>query len=82
MAPLAGGLHADAAVRAERVTGLYARATARAVHQQRISQDEVENDADPVGQEDGQQGLHHVAHAAAAGIAVDVADQQGIATQH
>src|ERR1019366_7484511 len=78
----AGGLDSGAAARAERVAGLYAGAAAGTIHQQRLPQDEVENDADAVEQEDGQQGPHDVAHAPAAGIAVDVSDQQGIAGQH
>src|ERR1035438_4061021 len=79
MARLAGGLHAAAAARAERVTWLDAGAAPRTIHHQGLSQDEVEDDADAVEQEDGQQSPHHVAHAPAPGIAVDVTDQQGIA---
>src|ERR1022692_4346431 len=82
MARLAGGLHAAAAARAERVTWLDAGAAPRTIHHQGLSQDEVEDDADAVEQEDGQQGPHHVAHATAAGISVDISDQQGIAGQH
>src|ERR1035437_6483261 len=81
VAGLTGGMDAAAAARAECVAGLYAGAAARTVHLKRLAQDEVKNDADAVEQEDGQQGPHHVAHAAAAGIAVDVADQQGVAGQ-
>src|ERR1017187_8597326 len=81
VAGLTGGLDAAAAARAECVAGLYAGAAARTVHLKRLAQDEVKNDADAVEQEDGQQGPHHVAHAAAAGIAVDIADQQCIACQ-
>src|ERR1035437_862068 len=74
-------LDTGAAARAECVTGLYAGAALGTVREQRLPQDEVENDADAVEQEDGQQGPHHVAHAAAAGIAVDIADQQSVAGQ-
>ena len=49
---------------------------------QRFAQNEVENDADAVEKKDGEQGPHDVAHAAPAGIAVDVADQQGVAGEH
>src|ERR1035438_6710111 len=78
----AGGLDTGTAARAERVAGLYAGAAAGTIYQQRIPQDEVEDDADAVEQEDGQQGPHHVAHTPAPGIAVDISDQQGIAGQH
>src|ERR1035437_3989699 len=79
VASLTGGLDAATAARAERVAGLYPSAAARAIHQQGLAQDEVENDADAVEEENGQQRPHHVAHAAAAGIAVDIADKQGVA---
>src|ERR1035437_10065595 len=81
VASLTGGLDAATAARAERVAGLYPSAAARAIHQQGLAQDEVENDADAVEEENGQQRPHHVAHAAAAGVAVDIADQQGVACQ-
>src|ERR1035437_465139 len=79
MAGLAGRLDTGAATRAERVTGLYSHAAARTIRQQRIPQNKIENDTDPVGQEDGQQGPHHIPHTAAPGIAIDVPNQQGIA---
>src|ERR1035437_729389 len=76
-----GRLDTGAAARAECVTGLYAGAAARTVHLKRLAQDEVKNDADAGEQENGQQSPHHVAHAAAAGVALDIADQQGVACQ-
>src|SRR5207244_7517846 len=78
---VAGGLHARSAARAKCVTGLYARATARTVNHQRLAQNEVKNNPDPVEKKNSEQGPHDVPHAAAARIPVNIADQQGIARQ-
>src|SRR5260370_10811122 len=79
MACVAGGLDGGAAAGAECVAGLHAGAAAGTICQQRFAQDEVEDDADAVGQKDGQQGPHHITHTAAPGIAIDIAHQQRVA---
>src|SRR5260370_3187363 len=47
----------------------------------RVAQNEIQNDTDPVGDENAQQGPHHVPHSSPAGVTVYGADQQRIHKQ-
>src|SRR5664280_3637648 len=68
--------YAGAATGTEGVALLRPCAALRAVTGNRLAEDEVEDDADAVGDENRQQRPHHVTHAAAAGVAVDIANHQ------
>ena len=73
------GLQAITAARAETESGLNRRATLWAGSGKRFTQDEVQDDAESVGNEERDQRPQHPAHTAPAGIAVHVSDQQEVA---
>jgi PD-(D/E)XK endonuclease len=54
----------------------------RTVRDARLAQDKIEDDPEAVGDEDGNEGPKQAAHAAAAGVLVDVADEDGPAAEH
>lgn len=66
------------AARAEVEPGLDRVATLRAEAAQGLAQDEIKDDAERVGNTDGDDGPEQRAHAAAFGVAVDIADEQEI----
>src|SRR5208282_2564270 len=47
-----------------------------------LAQNEIEDDAEAVGDKDGNQGPEEAAHAASSGVLVDVANQHGVAAGH
>ena len=53
----------------------------RAVGGAGFAQDEVEKDAEAVGNENGDEGPENTAHVAASGVLIDVADEDGVAAE-
>src|ERR1700690_4050107 len=68
------------ALRAEVESGLHRMAALRAGAAQRLPQEEVKNDAESVGDDYGHDRPKGRAHPAAFCVAVDIADEQHIAT--
>lgn len=63
-------------------SGLYGASAFSAKHGQRAAQEEVQNDAERIGNEDRQQSPDQAVHAAAACVAIDISDQQNITAHH
>jgi hypothetical protein len=68
-----------AASRAEAKPGLNRTAAMRAQGRQRVPQEEIQDDAESIGNEDGQQRPKHAVHAPPPGIAIQIADEQYVA---
>jgi len=82
LAERADGPQAGAAAGTEAEAGLDLGIALRTVSDARFAQNEIEDDAETVGDKDGNKRPQQAAHAAASGVLVDVADQDGVATEH
>src|SRR2546426_848454 len=71
----AGEPQSGAAMRTEGETPISRFPARPAGLRQGISEQKIKDDADEVGNENGQKRPHHIAHAAALGIAIDEADE-------
>ena len=77
----ADGLQRIAAARTEAEAGIDHGVALRAVRTEWFAQNEIEKNAEAVGNEDGDQGPENAAHVAASGVLIDVADENGIAAE-